>query len=267
MGAARKRTEWSRPLGTIAGGLSLALVAAGCAGGDEAGADASSPDQSPLTVTLVRHAESHGNASSVVTTSVPGTLLTEDGHEQAQTAADDLRSKEYDAVYSSVMTRTEQTAGYLADALDLPVDVIEGIHEVDLALVEGQSEESAGEFILDMGGRWLEGDLEAGLVDSLDMETGDLATLDGNTGENGEEFTARFEGALERIYADGNERPVVFSHGFTIMMGSLLVDDSVDTDEVSMTELALHTTGTVTLEGSPEAGWEIVDWMGTDWPV
>ncbi|MBE3000740.1 histidine phosphatase family protein [Nocardiopsis sp. HNM0947] len=256
-----------RPVGYVVCGLTVALVAAGCARGEgEADADRSDPENGPLTVTLVRHGESFGNASGVVTTSVPGTLLTEDGHEEARAVADELRPEGHDAVYSSVMTRTEQTAGYLADSLDLTVDVIEGIHEVDLPLVEGRSEESAGEHILEMATRWAEGDLEAHLADSLDVEADGLATLEGNTGENGEEFLERFEGALEHVYEDGGERPVVFSHGFTIMMGALLVDGSVDTDEVSMAELVPHTTGTVTLEGSPDEGWTIVDWMGSGRP-
>lgn len=251
----------------IACGLGLTLAVAGCtSGGDDAASAGADAAQAPITVTFVRHAESFANAGGVVTASVPGTLLTDDGHAQAETVADELSSHDHDAVYSSGMTRTEQTAQYLADSLDLEVEILDGIHEVELSLLDGQSEEESGEIILEVASRWLHGDSEARVTDVLGAEVDDLSTVNADPGESGAEFVERFEETLTQVYEDGNERPVVFSHGLTIMVGSLLMDDSLDPDEISLADSAISSTGTVTLEGSPAEGWTVVEWMGADGP-
>ncbi|OOC54493.1 MULTISPECIES: histidine phosphatase family protein [Nocardiopsis] len=65
--------------------------------------------------------------------------LTEDGHAQAKAAAQRLASRPIDAVVSSPLLRTRDTAAYAAEALGLPVEIDEGFVETDFGAWEGMT--------------------------------------------------------------------------------------------------------------------------------
>lgn len=87
-----------------------------------------------VTLTLVRHAQSEGNAADRMDTSVPGPALTEPGRRQAETAARELAAERFDGVYASPMVRTQQTAAplrWLAGDLDARIPGSVDGHEFD----------------------------------------------------------------------------------------------------------------------------------------
>ncbi|WP_150245979.1 histidine phosphatase family protein [Nocardiopsis quinghaiensis] len=65
--------------------------------------------------------------------------LTEDGHAQAKAAAHRLASRAIDAVVSSPLLRTRDTAAHAAEALGLPVEIDEGFVETDFGVWEGMT--------------------------------------------------------------------------------------------------------------------------------
>ncbi len=197
-----------------------------------------------VTLTLVRHAQSEGNAADRMDTSVPGPALTELGRRQAETAARELAAERFDGVYASPMVRTQQTAAPLADALGEPVVVLPGLREIEAGVYEGlpESVASAGYFAAPL--RWLAGDLDARIPGSVD----------------GHEFDARFDEAVRQICADGGLRPVAFSHGAAITLWVLLNVDNPDPG--LLYALGLRNTGRIVVTGHPDRGWTLVEWDG-----
>jgi broad specificity phosphatase PhoE len=120
----------------IFGVLAALLLAAGLT----AAPASASPD---ITITFVRHGESHGNVSGAIDTLVPGPSLTPKGEQQAKEAAAELSRTPHDGVYASSMIRTQQTAQPLADQLGLPIAVMPGLREIEAGDFEGQSEKAA----------------------------------------------------------------------------------------------------------------------------
>ena len=94
---ARRRTAFGKYLGAAAASIALLVGAAIPAAAAEL-----------MTVTFVRHAQSAGNASGLIDTSVPGPHITELGQEQARAVVGTLGNNNYDSIYASTMIRTER---------------------------------------------------------------------------------------------------------------------------------------------------------------
>ena len=89
-----------------------------------------------VTLTPVRDAQSVGNASGLIDTSVPGLELTPRGWCQAMLDAGPLGARHYGGSYASTMIRTQQTATPTAQWLGEPVDVLSGRREIPLGADE-----------------------------------------------------------------------------------------------------------------------------------
>ena len=92
---------------------------------------------------FVRHGESVANTRHVISNRGLGEPLTERGQEQARVLADSLRGAGITRLYSSPLLRAQQTAQVLAQMLDLPVEVTEGLREYDCGIMEGRADEEA----------------------------------------------------------------------------------------------------------------------------
>lgn len=195
-----------------------------------------------ITLTLVRHAESAGNASGLIDTSTPGPELTLRGWCQATLAVGQLSPHHYDGIYASSMIRTQQTAAPTAQALGEPVTVLPGLREIEAGQYEGQPESGAAQTLLTAPRRWLQGDRSARIPGSLD----------------GNEFEARFDDAVHHIYVSGEQNPVAFSHGGAIMLWVLM--NVRNPDPSLLTGKSLPNIGHVVLTGSPSEGWTLTDW-------
>jgi probable phosphomutase (TIGR03848 family) len=69
---------------------------------------------------------------------IPGISLNEKGRVQARAAADLVAPLPLTAIFSSPMERTQQTATALADLKGLPLEVVDGLLEVDYGEWAGQ---------------------------------------------------------------------------------------------------------------------------------
>lgn len=223
-----------------------------------------------MTVTFIRHAQSEGNASGVIDTRVPGPPLTDLGREQASHVADRLVEdgidfEAFDNLYVSTMIRTQQTAAPLAWALDKTPVIIgayastkpaadAGIQEISAGVFEGTSQDSGigrlGYALIPVG--WALG----------------LRFLRIPGSEDGNEFDARVDAAIEQMRAGGdtngdNEINVAaFSHGATIMFWTMM---NVDNPNLAlMLQHPLENTDIVLVEENGRGGWTLKKWAGIE---
>lgn len=192
-----------------------------------------------MTVTLVRHGQSEGNASGLIDTSIPGPPLTALGQQQAKAAAVLHADPVPDAVFASPLLRTQQTAQYLADEVGEPVQIQAGLREIEGGDLEGRPESEAASMI-DVIMAWAQGDRDVRIAGSVD----------------GNEFDARFDEALTAMAAGGYTNPVAYSHGAAITAWTLM---NVDNPPAEIK--GLGNTGYVIVRGSPTTGWTLVDWV------
>lgn len=201
-----------------------------------------------ITLTWVRHAESYGNvAGAGIDTKVPGPELTQLGEQQAAAVATQLAAGGYDSIYVSTMIRTQQTAAPL-EALkpQLPVYEQAGFREISAGIFEGSPVDSGlgriGYFLIPVA--WTLG----------------MRSLPIPLGENGNEFEARVNDSIAAVIANGDTKPVIFSHGATIMIWTMM---NVDNPDIAL--LLTHplgNTAVVVVTGNPEDGWTLESWDG-----
>ncbi|MGW0161562.1 histidine phosphatase family protein [Mycobacterium sp. NPDC003323] len=195
-----------------------------------------------ITVTLVRHAQSAGNASGLIDTSTPGPAVTELGQRQAEAVTALLRGKGtvFDGIYASTMIRTKQTARPMADVLAEPIVVLPGLREIEAGVYEGRPETDAGTTYFQAPLQWLRGDRAARIPGSVD----------------GNEFDARFDEAMRAIYDSGDHNAVAYSHGAAIMTWVALNVRGID--PAALATEPLQNTGYFVVRGNPADGWMLV---------
>jgi broad specificity phosphatase PhoE len=147
------------------------------------------------TLLLARHGQSDWNAERRWQGHADRPL-SERGWLQAEALAERLADVDLDAVYSSDLRRTRETAAVIAERQELEVLELPELREVDVGSWSGLTRDEARERFPEAYARWLDGG--PGWTD----------------GETYEEMTARVLGAVWRIarsHADG--RVLVVSHG------------------------------------------------------
>ncbi len=201
-----------------------------------------------ITLTWVRHGESYGNvAGAGIDTKVPGPVLTDLGEQQAEAIAQQLKDGGYDSIYVSNMIRTHQTAAPLEALLPgLPVHEEAGIHEISAGIFEGSPIDSGlgriGYFLIPVA--WTLG----------------LRSLPIPGGETGNGFEARVNGAIDDVITGGDTKPLLFSHGATIMVWTMMNVDNPDV--LLMLTHPLGNTAVVVVTGNPDDGWMLQSWDG-----
>jgi hypothetical protein len=241
---------------TTIGLLSATLVSIGAA---TARADDS------ITLDFVRHGES--GDMTAINTLVPGPELTDTGEQQAQALVNVLSGNGIDEIYASTMIRSQETAAPLAEALNLPIQVLPGLNEIDAGIFEGMPV-NVGD--LPLGGALY---LLAPLAWTLGLDF--VPQLGSTVDPNGIAFDESFSGAVQSIY-DGSVgtdastiTDAVFSHEGAIAIWTLMnvdnPDFSVVLQEFLNTGELLPYTGQVVVDGSP-GDWTLVSWDGTPVP-
>jgi probable phosphomutase (TIGR03848 family) len=91
------------------------------------------------TFLLIRHGETDYNKKMYLPGRLPDVHLNKKGRQQAQSLADDLATAPINAIYSSPLERTIETAEPLAKALKLDIISIPGLLETDCGEWQGQS--------------------------------------------------------------------------------------------------------------------------------
>jgi broad specificity phosphatase PhoE len=200
-----------------------------------------------MRLLLIRHGQTVDNVRGALGTVVPGPGLTDLGMTQAAAIPRALADERIDAIYVSTMVRTQLTAQPLADARALPLNVVDGLHEISAGELEQRTDrESIGLY---------RGSIFAWYTDLT-------ARIPG--GEDGREFVQRFDGAISAIAEEWTNDPdasvVIVSHGAAIRAWALFASSNVDPD--FSRDHPLENTAVIHLEGSPDSGWVVSAWAG-----
>ena len=154
----------------------------------------------PATLYLIRHGQTPGNAAQTFRGPEGASEgLDETGHLQAKALAEALAALDLarPRLYASVYLRAQQTAEHIAQALNVPVQVLPGIHEIHTG-------DWMGRPYADMQGRLHE-----------------LVAPDGQFGYPGGESLAqvgeRFHAALQSLRPQEGETVLVVSHGAALV--------------------------------------------------
>ena len=220
-----------------------------------------------LTVTFVRHGQSVANAADHIDTSIPGPELTELGEGQAAGVPAKLQGygydlTKYDRIYASTMIRTQQTAKPLSkwykenNETPRPVTILGG---------EYTNPDRAGERIgvQEIGAGIFEGAPENSGLGRLGYIAVPLGWTLGARflripgGENGNEFNERMTNALDQVDEE-SDNAVVFSHGATIMMWTLMNVNNPDL--MLLLNNRLDNTDVVVVEKDAAGEWELKRW-------
>jgi len=107
------------------------------------------PRQGRTTLYLVRHGQTEGNAKHLFigSTDLPLDPL---GERQAQHVGARFAEIEIDVLISSPMQRARQTAAEISLATGKPVEIVQGLSEIDFGALEGFTIEEVLEQFLDM---------------------------------------------------------------------------------------------------------------------
>ncbi len=156
-------------------------------------------DEGDTLLTLIRHGETHANLDDRWQGVTDG-RLTLDGRAQAAALADWYPG--LDSLYSSPLTRAQDTAAALAEVLGLDVKSHDGVIEMDLGEWEDRTTPA-------IQAEW------AGLWEQIYDNGEDLPR--GSTGESATATAARMEAALQELaHRHAGAKVGVVSHGGSI---------------------------------------------------
>jgi broad specificity phosphatase PhoE len=148
---------------------------------------------------LVRHAQSEGNLGFAGPDDDPS--LSDVGREQARRLALRFAGQKLDAVYSSPLLRTQETALAIAEAAGLAVRTVEELHEIDL----GQARRDRDSYSEDEARALRDRIVRRPTWDSFPGSEGSAAAR------------SRVVGALDRIVEEcGGKRVAVVAHAAVI---------------------------------------------------
>lgn len=97
---------------------------------------------STTTIYLVRHGESEANVAHIIQGQGGGnSTLTENGKEEVQMLGKQFKEIHFDAIFSSDLLRTIQSAEILSEILHLPVHISPALRERNLGKYEGMKDD------------------------------------------------------------------------------------------------------------------------------
>ncbi|HEX5821887.1 MAG TPA: histidine phosphatase family protein [Solirubrobacterales bacterium] len=153
-----------------------------------------------MVVHFVRHGESASNAApgAMALPGNSGDRLTERGFEQVRAVSERLGEAGATRVLTSPLRRARETAGVIAERLELPVTELAELRE--LRESEGFGELSLEDQRLRRWSVWM-------------AEHGDDPDHSYRGGESFNEIMSRVQVVQERLVADGTESVIAVSHG------------------------------------------------------
>lgn len=194
-----------------------------------------------MRLLLIRHGQTPSNVDGALDTARPGAGLTALGHAQAAAIPQVLDDERIDAVYASVLTRTQLTGGPLAAARSLDIHVREGLEEISAGDFEMHTDGDAVQGYVEGGWRWANGDLDYAI----------------SGGESGHDFFRRYDAAIDEI-AEAHTAAAVVSHGAAIRVWASC--RAVNLASETAVQRRLQNTGMCVLEGDPDSGWVLQRW-------
>ena len=106
---------------------------------------------------LIRHGESTGNRDGLLQ-GQEDLPLSPFGHEQCKRLAERLASTRFNVLYSSDLSRAQQTASYLAERWNLPIHIDPRLREIDVGAWSGLANQVIAERFPDEWLRWMDRD-------------------------------------------------------------------------------------------------------------
>lgn len=195
---------------------------------------------------LVRHGQSFGNVDRRLDTRPPGAALTELGHDQARTFADDWNHPVGMITHSTAL-RAVQTAAGIGGRLGIATGQLDGIHEVQVGELENRNDDAAIEEFNTIYQRWHSGELDVPMPG----------------GESGQQVLDRYLPVVTQLrlrHLDDHEWTgdvVVVSHGAAIrLVGAVLAG----VDGGFALEHHLANTECVVLSPITDGRWSCVQW-------
>lgn len=193
-----------------------------------------------MRLILVRHGRTPSNVGLLLDTAEPGADLDENGLEQAASLVERLSHHRIEAIYTSSLVRTQQTARPVAEHRGLVLQVLPGLREVSAGDDEMSSD--AARYIATLIA-WGRGERDARIPG----------------GEDAHEFFARFDAAIGEIAGSGLDVVMVVSHGAALRVWSMA---RVGGFTEALGRAHLDNTGVIVADGSPEEGWALVELAG-----
>lgn len=195
-----------------------------------------------MRLLLIRHGQTPANVRGELDTGNPGPALTALGRAQAASIPAALAGERIDAVFASTLVRTQQTAAPLARELGHDVVVLDGIHEIGAGDLEMATDHASYKTYLGTCLAWGSGDR--------------TRVMPGGT--DGFEFFDRFDASIASVA--GFDTVAVVSHAAAMRVWVAGTARNIEASSIAREEL--DNTGLVVLEGSPQAGWDLVSWRG-----
>lgn len=157
----------------------------------------------PTELILIRHGQSHANVNPVVAGMRGDRGLTDTGRRQAELLRDRLRAERSsaDVLYASTLPRAQETAQYVAEALELPIKDDDELQELRVGEADGMTND-------DWSARW------PGLRESMASKPFQEFAPGG---ESWATFLARVGSALTSLVTrHPDQRVVAVTHGGVI---------------------------------------------------
>jgi broad specificity phosphatase PhoE len=203
---------------------------------------------STLRLVLVRHGQTASNVVGSLDSKPPGPPLTELGQQQAAAVGELLAAQPVVAVYTSVAVRARQTAEPIAAAHGLPVQVVEGVHEVFVGDLECRTDQQALSTFRDVFRHW-------SVLGKPEFP------MPG--GESANALLTRYLPVVDMIrerHSDGVA--VLVSHGAAIRLAACALAANID--PAIPNEHLVPNTGRVVLEADAHSatGWRCLEWAG-----
>lgn len=200
-----------------------------------------------------RHAESEANVIGGLHCSVPGPGLSPRGFDQAEALALELAGHNLRAIYSSAMTRSQQTAAVVAARLGLQPTVLAGLHETHLGDLDCRVDDEAHQLLEELFTAWM-------LDDALNLAR--------PGGETGQEVLIRMRAALDEVvdrHGAAEGEVLVVGHGAALRLTLSRVCEGVS--PAFALRHYLPNTARVVLDvqaADADAGWRLVcrTWAG-----
>ncbi|MDO5628027.1 MAG: histidine phosphatase family protein [Mobilicoccus sp.] len=195
-----------------------------------------------MRLLLVRHGQTTSNIGHHLDTAEPGADLSPLGRAQAAAIPDAL-TEPLDLIVVSNLVRTQQTAAPLAAARGMEPWLRPGIREISAGEYEMRNDHDAIE-------AYIEGVFAWG--DDMEVRVGG--------GETGTEVVERFDEVVAEAATEVGDGTALFvSHGAVIRVWAAVRCHGLDLEQAA--DRWVPNTAMLILEGSPEEGWTLVDWL------
>jgi probable phosphoglycerate mutase len=199
-----------------------------------------------MRLLLVRHGQTPANVRGELDTARPGPGLTRLGRRQANGIPEAVAAEPIAGIYSSTLLRAQLTAQPLAVARGLPVEMQEGLHEIEAGELERRSDWPSVQRYLEVISSWGVGELDVAMPGGYD----------------GHEFFARVDGALAEIAKrhDAGATVAVVGHSAAIRVWTAARAHNIQ--PVYAARTPLDNAEIVIVDGSPTGGWRLESWGG-----